>query len=160
AKLIQVHIYNFSICVLDKYNFSIYKASPMLPSRPEEGTLMKLTPELTWLAIISTATALMWVPYILESFVWRGILATMGNPGPDGPPAADWACRAKRAHVNAIENLSVFATLVLVAALAGISTPATTLAAKIYAGARLGHYIVYAAGIPVIRTLLFLTGFG
>jgi uncharacterized MAPEG superfamily protein len=121
---------------------------------------MKLTPELTWLAVLATATALMWVPYVLENFVSRGILATMGNPGPDDPPAADWACRAKRAHMNALENLAVFAALVLVAALAGISTPATVAAAKVYAVARFGHYIVYAAGIPVIRTLLFLTGFG
>jgi uncharacterized MAPEG superfamily protein len=121
---------------------------------------MKLTPELTWLAIIAAATALMWVPYVLESFVSRGILATMGNPSPDDPPAAGWACRAKRAHMNALENLAAFAALVLAAALAGISTPATVLAAKVYTVARLGHYIVYAAGIPVIRTLLFLIGVG
>jgi uncharacterized MAPEG superfamily protein len=121
---------------------------------------MKLTPELTWLAIIATATALMWVPYILESFVSRGILATMGNPSPNNPPPADWACRAKRAHMNALENLAVFAALVLAAALAGISTPATVLAAKVYTIVRLGHYIVHAAGIPVLRTLLFLTGLG
>ncbi len=121
---------------------------------------MKLTPELTWLAIISTATALMWVPYILESFVSRGILATMGNPGPNDAPTAYWAWRAKRAHMNAIENLAVFAPLVLVAAVAGIGTPATIVAAKVYSAARLAHYIVYAAGISVLRTLLFLTGFG
>src|SRR6516225_2818768 len=108
----------------------------MLLSRPAEGALMKLAPELTWLAIIATATALMWVPYILESFVSRGILATMGNPSPGDPPAADWAGRAKRAHMNALENLAVFAALVLVAALAGISTPPTMLAAKVYAVAR------------------------
>jgi uncharacterized MAPEG superfamily protein len=118
---------------------------------------MKLTPELTWLAIIATSTALMWVPYVLESFVSRGVLATMGNPGLNDPPAADWADRAKRAHVNAVANLAVFAPLVVVAALAGISTPATALAAKVYVAARLAHYIVYAAGIPIIRTLLFLT---
>jgi uncharacterized MAPEG superfamily protein len=121
---------------------------------------MKLTPELTWLAIVATATALMWVPYVLESFVARGVLATMGNPSPDDPPAPGWARRAKRAHMNALENLAAFAALVLVAALAGISTPATVLAAKVYAAARLGHYIVYAAGIPVVRTLLFLIGLG
>ena len=121
---------------------------------------MKLTPELTWLAIIATATALMWLPYVLESFVSRGILGTMGNPSPGDPPMAGWAWRAKRAHMNALESLAVFAALVLIAAFAGVSTPATVLAAKVYAAARLGHYIVYAAGIPVLRTLLFLMGLG
>lgn len=119
---------------------------------------MRLTTELMALAVIATATALMWVPYILESFVSRGILASMGNPSPDDPPAAPWADRAKRAHMNAIDNLVVFAAVVLVAALVGISTPATALAAKAYVAARLGHYLVYVAGIPVVRTLMFLAG--
>jgi uncharacterized MAPEG superfamily protein len=34
------------------------------------------------------------------------------------------------------------------------------MAAKIYLIARVVHYVVYTAGIPVIRTLAFLTGFG
>ncbi len=56
----------------------------------------------------------------------------MGNPGPNDAPTAYWAWRAKRAHMNAIENLAVFAPLVLVAAVAGIGTPATIVAAKVY----------------------------
>jgi uncharacterized MAPEG superfamily protein len=31
-------------------------------------------------------------------------------------------------------------------------------AAKLYLGARLVHYVVYAAGIPVVRTLAFVAG--
>jgi uncharacterized MAPEG superfamily protein len=56
--------------------------------------------------------------------------------------------------------LAVFAPLVLVAALIGVSTPATVGAAKLYLGARLAHYVVYAAGIPVVRTLAFVVGVG
>jgi uncharacterized MAPEG superfamily protein len=58
-----------------------------------------------------------------------------------------------------VENLAVFAPLVVVAALIGVSTPATILASKLYLGARLVHYLVYAAGIPVVRTLAFAVGF-
>jgi uncharacterized MAPEG superfamily protein len=121
---------------------------------------LNLTPELTSLAIIAATTALMWAPYAAARFVSRGILAAMGNPGPGDPPAAPWAERAKRAHMNALENLVLFAPVVLIAALAGISTPTTVLAAKVYVLARLGHYAVYVAGIPVVRTVMFMIGLG
>jgi uncharacterized MAPEG superfamily protein len=119
---------------------------------------MRLTTELYWLAVIAAATALMWVPYILQSFVSRGILASMGNPSTNDPPPPAWADRARRAHMNAIANLASFAPIVLVAAAAGVSTPATVLAAKVYVLARIGHYVVYVIGIPVIRTVMFLLG--
>src|SRR5450432_551520 len=56
-------------------------------------------------------------------------------------------------ELYAIENLTVFAPLVLVAAIIEVSTKATVLSAQIYVAARLAHYVIYAAGIPVLRTL-------
>jgi uncharacterized MAPEG superfamily protein len=120
---------------------------------------MKLTPELYALVLVAFATALMWIPYLLARIGVRGLLPVMGNPDPSQAPDLDWADRARRAHHNAIENLAVFAPLVLVAAVAGVSTPVTVLAAKTYLIARLVHYVVYAAGIPVVRTLAFTAGF-
>jgi len=117
------------------------------------------TPELYYLALISAATLLMWVPYMLARIFTRGVVPTLGNPAdPKCAPDPAWAERARRAHANAVENLVVFAPLVIILALEGISTPATVLAAKTYLGARLLHYIVYAAGIPAIRTLAFGAG--
>jgi uncharacterized MAPEG superfamily protein len=52
----------------------------------------------------------------------------------------------------------VFAPLVLVGAITNVSTKATVLSAQIYVIARLAHYVIYAAGIPVLRTLAFLIG--
>ena len=120
---------------------------------------MKLTPELYFLVLAVFATALMWIPYLAARIGTRGLLPAMGNPDPSQAPDPAWADRARRAHLNAIENLALFAPLVLVAAFAGISTPATVLAAKTYLVARLVHYLVYAAGIPVVRTLAFAAGF-
>lgn len=120
---------------------------------------MNATPEITWLVIISLVTAALWMPHILYSFATRGIFPTMGNPSPDDPPLAAWADRSKRAHANAVDNLVVFAALVLSAAALGVSTPATVLAAQIYVLARLAHFIVYVLGIPVLRTVTFLIGF-
>ncbi|MCW6508778.1 MAPEG family protein [Hyphomicrobiales bacterium BP6-180914] len=45
----------------------------------------------------------------------------------------------------------------LIAAIAGVSTPATVLAAQVYVAARLAHYLIYAAGIPVARIFTFLS---
>lgn len=39
-----------------------------------------------------------------------------------------------------------------------LSTRVTVLSAQIYVAARLAHYVIYATGIPVVRTLAFLAG--
>jgi uncharacterized MAPEG superfamily protein len=85
----------------------------------------------------------------------HGVMRAIGNPGPGYPSDAPWVDRARRAHINAIENLAVFAPLVLVGAMIDVSTKATVLSAQIYVVARLAHYVIYAAGIPVLRTLAF-----
>src|SRR5215469_13938626 len=118
------------------------------------------TPELDYLALVAIATVLMWIPYMLARILTRGLARSLANPGdPSFPPDPAWADRARRAHANAVENLAVFAPLVVILALTGASTPATILASKTYLGARLVHYVVYAAGIPIIRTLAFAAGF-
>lgn len=121
---------------------------------------MKLTSEMYFLTLVTAFTAVMWVPYILSRIATQGALGAMGDPDPSATTDPAWAQRAKRAHANAVENLPVFAPLVLIAALLGISTPGTVLAAKVYLIARLVHYVVYVAGIPGVRTLAFLVGFG
>ena len=64
-----------------------------------------------------------------------------------------------KAHANAVENLVVFATLVLVAQLAGVSSELTAGAAVAYFWARLVHPIAYVLALPWIRTLAFTVGF-
>jgi uncharacterized MAPEG superfamily protein len=118
---------------------------------------MSLSPELRALAVITTATSLMWVPYVCARMQARG-LAAVANIDPGIPPEPQWALRARRAHANAIENLAVFAPLVLIAAIAGISTPLTIAAANIFVVARLAHYALFAAGVPLVRTPAFLIG--
>jgi len=88
----------------------------------------------------------------------HGVMRAIGTPGPDYPVDAPWADRARRAHINAIENLAVFAPLVRVAAIIEISTRVTVLSAQIYVAARLAHYVIYVGGIPVVRTIAFLAG--
>ncbi|CAM2152201.1 putative MAPEG superfamily protein [Pararobbsia alpina] len=119
---------------------------------------MKLTPELYALTIVAILTVLMWVPYMSARMLTRGIMRTFGNPDPRMPADPAWAERARRAHANAVENLVVFAPVVIIAAMIGVSTPATIMAAKIYLWARIVHYLVYAAGIPILRTVSYIVG--
>jgi uncharacterized MAPEG superfamily protein len=65
----------------------------------------------------------------------------------------------KAAHSNAVENLVVFAALVLVAQDAGVSNNATVMACMIYFWARVVHFITYTFAIPWVRTLAFSVGF-
>ena len=119
---------------------------------------MAYSSELQSLVLISVATLLMWAPYVLMRFVKWGLWAPFANPDPKWPALPAWADRAKEAHRNGVENLVTFAAVVLVAALVGVSTPATVMSAQVYVVARLAHYVIYTIGIPVARTLAFLTG--
>ena len=114
--------------------------------------------ELKVLTYVALATALMWLPYTLALIVNSGLAVTMGNRDRPLPPLPLWAQRAKRAHANAIENLVVFAPLTLVASMVHVSAPLLAWTTMLYLLARVAHYIIYAAGIPVVRTLLFFTG--
>ena len=116
--------------------------------------------ELFWLTLTTAMTGLMWVPYILDRMMVRGIMATMDNPSPQAKPQSPWARRLYFAHTNAVENLIVFATLVLILQSLDISDRATVWACAVYFWARLAHAIVYTLGAPVVRTLAFLVGFG
>ena len=101
---------------------------------------------------------MLWIPYVLNRMVVRGVGATVGYPV-DPPPLAPWAQRLRAAHANAVENLAVFAALVLTAQVLGISTQATALAASLYLWSRVLHAITYTLGLPWLRTLAFVGGF-
>lgn len=114
--------------------------------------------ELTSLVWVTALTAVMWIPYILNTIVVRGLIDAVGYPQ-DPKPVAPWAARLKAAHYNAVENLVVFAPLVLVLHALGISNDATVMACNVYFWARLVHYLVYGFAIPWVRTLAFTVGF-
>jgi uncharacterized MAPEG superfamily protein len=71
------------------------------------------------------------------------------------PAVAAWVLRGDRALRNHLENLPVFATLVLVGHLTGRHGPATATAAMVFVAARIAHSLSYVAGIVVLRTLVF-----
>ena len=118
-----------------------------------------LTPELFWLTLTVILTGLLWVPYILNRINVRGMVGSMANPTPGAKPHAPWATRLMFAHDNAVENLAVFAPLILILNEIDYSTKWTVYASAVYFWSRLAHVIVYTLGLPVFRTLAFTVGF-
>jgi uncharacterized MAPEG superfamily protein len=116
-----------------------------------------MTPELTSLTWVAALSAVMWVPYILNAVTVRGLITAVGYPE-EPKPLSGWAERMKAAHYNSVENLVLFATLVLIAHAAGISNETTVLVCKVYFWARLVHVAAYTMAVPWVRTLSFFAG--
>jgi uncharacterized MAPEG superfamily protein len=114
--------------------------------------------ELLYLTLVAALTGLLWVPYILDRIGTRGMRDSVGYPA-SPKPQSPWAVRLMKAHRNAVENLAVFAALVLAAQAAGVSNGATVTGCVVYFWARLVHAIVYTFALPLLRTLAFAVGF-
>ena len=118
-----------------------------------------MTTELMWLSLTVILTGLLWVPYILDRVIVRGLMGAMANPTRNDKPQSAWAQRLYFAHTNAVENLVIFAPLVLILDANNHSTMSTQIACAVYFWARLAHVVVYTMGVPVLRTLAFAVGF-
>lgn len=117
-----------------------------------------MTTELYWLTLTALMTALFWVPYVLNRMVVGGLGQTLAGASPESGLHSVWAQRSIKAHYNAVENLAIFAPIVLIAHVLSISTATTKAAVVVYFFARLLHFVVYSAGIPGARTLSFTAG--
>ncbi|WP_193162741.1 MAPEG family protein [Microbulbifer hainanensis] len=114
--------------------------------------------ELLYLTLVTAFTAVLWVPYILDRIAVWGLSDAVGYPA-NPKPQSPWAVRLIKAHSNAVENLVVFATLVLIAQFSGISNSTTVSACVVYFWSRVVHAIAYTFAIPWLRTLAFAVGF-
>jgi uncharacterized MAPEG superfamily protein len=114
--------------------------------------------ELLYLALVTAFTGALWVPYILDRVAVRGLLDAVGYP--EHPkPQSPWAQRLMKAHANAVENLVIFASLVLVAHAVGLSNATLASACVVYFWARVVHALAYTFAVPWVRTLAFTVGF-
>jgi uncharacterized MAPEG superfamily protein len=115
--------------------------------------------ELFWLTMTIALTGLLWVPYILDRLKVRGLMATLDNPKPHDTPQSPWATRLYFAHTNAVDNLVIFAPLVLILDSLNIATQVTAISCAVYFWSRLAHAVIYAVGLPVLRTIAFVISF-
>jgi uncharacterized MAPEG superfamily protein len=79
------------------------------------------------------------------------------NDFPSGQPhGPDYYWRLNRAHANALENLAVFAAIVLAGAALGVSSPLLALLAKVVVGARVAQTVFHvSSGGRLAVTLRF-----
>ncbi|MGO8916253.1 MAG: MAPEG family protein [Stellaceae bacterium] len=82
-------------------------------------------------------------------------LATLAGNREGLPELTGWAGRARRAQLNMLENLPLFIALVLIAQIAGRTNAMTALGAQLFFWGRLAHAIIYVAGVPWLRTLIW-----
>ncbi len=119
-----------------------------------------LTPELFWLTLTVLMTGLMWVPYILNRLREQGVGKALWDPRGNTATRVAWAERMMQAHHNAVENLVIFAPLVLALHGLGVSNTLTATTCAVYFFARATHYLVFSFGVPVLRIPAFAVGVG
>lgn len=119
-----------------------------------------LSTEFYWLTLTILMTALFWIPYILNRMLEQGIFSALWDPHGDTNTKQAWAKRMMQAHANAVENLVLFAPLVILIQLTGLNSTITAKACMVYFFARLVHYLVFTFAVPILRIVTFLVGFG
>ena len=87
-------------------------------------------------------------------------LVPMAGARDDLPPPKPFQARTKRVVDNHREGLTLFAPLVLIAAVAHIHSDGTALGAQIFFYARLAHAALYLLGAPLVRPLAWAAGIG
>ena len=83
-------------------------------------------------------------------------LAYAMSPRDDVKPVTGIGGRVRRAFDNYLETFAFFAAAVLIAHAAGVHGWLTVYGAWLYLVARVAYVALYAAGIPVVRTIAFL----
>ena len=116
--------------------------------------------------MMTTVQALVWSGILTFLMLVLGLLLRTKAWGPEGMMVAfgnreavvaplGLGGRADRAANNQIEAMAMFLALVLAASIAG-KAPQAAMGATVFFWARLVYWPVYLAGIPVLRTLVWL----
>src|SRR2546427_9626901 len=118
-----------------------------------------MKPELNLLVWAVVLTVVQMLVAAQAAFNKVGLMALVGNR--EGmPELTGWGGRATRAHRNMLENLVLFAALVLVAVAAGKTKDMTPLRAPLFLLARPAYPTIYLAGNILGRTPAWLGSMG
>ncbi len=113
--------------------------------------------ELTMLVYSAALLLVLVLAQALAGVVAQG-LSPMAGPRDNLPPPKPFQARMVRVVNNHREGLTIFAPLVLAAAVAQISNHWTVLGAELFFYSRVVHAGVYLAGVPMIRPLIWAVG--
>jgi uncharacterized MAPEG superfamily protein len=109
------------------------------------------TTELKLLVWAVGLTMLQMLVSVVGAILQVGVPTLAGNRH-DLPPLTGWAQRASRAHHNMLENLVLFAVLVVAASIVGKVNAITALGAELFFWGRVVYAPIYIIGIPWLRT--------
>jgi uncharacterized MAPEG superfamily protein len=118
-----------------------------------------MSTELKYLAFTALLTASLWIPYVVAQVITNGPLAPENYVDPTMRPLPNWGKRADRIYINAIETFAPFAAMVLLVQATGKADSMTAFWAISYFWLRVAHAVIYLAGIPYLRTLIFVLGY-
>ena len=114
-----------------------------------------MKPELMWLLWAAALTVVQMLIAVSGATLQVG-LPMLASNRENMPVLTGWAGRADRAHHNMLESLALFASLVLIAVVAGKTNATTLLGAQLFFWARLAYAVIYLIGIPWLRTGVWL----
>ena len=117
--------------------------------------MTSISSEIYYLILVTFFCGLLWIPYVMERFFRIGIKETCGY-GDKNINIPQWASRAKLAHLNLIENLPLFAILIIVITFQDYNNQQTETGSMIFFYSRILHYFIYVFGVPYFRTLFFV----
>ena len=113
-----------------------------------------MTIELTMLVLSVGLLMLILLVQASAGILSNGLMAQAGARD-ELPEKRVFHARVTRLRDNMMENLLMFAPVVLVAQAMGVSNDMTILGAQLFFFARLAHAIIYLAAVPLVRPLAF-----
>ncbi len=119
-----------------------------------------MTTELRWLVYTALLAGSLWIPFIIgvNTANFAGKDQLFVRP-PDHSAMPAWVHRSLRAHQNLLEQLLPFSIVVLIGAIAGVSTPVTVACSIIFFWLRVAHAIVMISGVArlPLRPMLYVS---
>ena len=111
-----------------------------------------MKPELTYLLF---SVVLTFVQMLIAASAANQVvgLSTLAGTREGMKEMPGFAGRARRAHLNMLENMVLFSALVLIAVVANKTNATTAMGALIFFWARLVYAVIYLLGVPWLRTL-------
>jgi uncharacterized MAPEG superfamily protein len=114
-----------------------------------------MKPELTLLVWAAALAVVQVLVALTGAYTQVGLIKLVGNRE-DMPKLVGWVGRAERAHLNILQNLLLFAVLVLVAVVTNRTNDMTLLGAQLFFWGRIAYALIYLAGLPWLRTISWL----
>lgn len=112
--------------------------------------------ELKLLLYSTVVLILLLVLQTLAGIIQNGIGYTL-SPRDEGSDGHGYVARIERSFYNMLETFPIFAVLVLMVQATESWTTLTALGAQLYFWGRIFYVPAYVSGIPVLRTVIWLT---